>query len=310
MSRTIVHHHNKLCAAAIFSVIVVARAASAQTSGEAWLQYAPIADPAVRATYDTVPDVVVAIGDSEVIRTAREELVRGLRSMLGREFRGADPPVSSSIILIGNVKDVRAALPITRVLDPPAEDGFWIGTVPGRRRSVLAIAGRGDRGVLYGSFELLRRVALHRPVFGAGAVLEAPAAPNRFVRMDLTEASDHARLLASIGINGVVDSRADRKPTTSELERIEHGLAAWGVRVASAGDAAGAGTVELKARPGCSSDLAMATLYRVGRLAWKTDLSASTIEDEWGKLSFGHDPQAAGKASEILKNSGNCQEKR
>jgi alpha-glucuronidase len=54
----------------------------------------------------------------------------------------------------------------------------------------------------------------------------------------------------------------------------------------------------------------MATLYRLGRLAWKGDLPISSIEDEWGKLTFGHDPQAARKAAEILKNSANCQEKR
>ena len=292
-------------------MIVAVRVAGAENGNDAWLRYAPITDPTVRATYEAVPDVVVAIGESEVIHTAREELVRGLRSMLGREVRSANPPVSTSIILVGDVKDVRAALPNARVPEPSADEGFWIGTVPGRRRSVLAIAGRGERGVLYGSFELLRRVALHRAVVGAAAVLEAPAAPNRWVKMDLAAARDHARLLASIGVNGVVEAASADKPSKpAEVEPVEHALAAWGVRVEHAADAPTIATVELKDRPGCGPEVAMAQLYRAGRLSWNAALPVSSIEDEWSKLTFGHDPQAAGKASEILKKQANCQEKR
>lgn len=290
-------------------MIAAVHTANAQTSGEGWLQYVAITDPAMRATYESVPDVVVALGESEVIRTAREELVRGLRSMLGREFRSADPPVSTSIILIGDVKDVRAALPMTRVLDPPADDGFWIGSVPGRRRSVLAIAGRGDRGVLYGAFDLLRRVALHRPVVGVATVLESPATPNRSVTVDLDAAADHARLLASIGINAVVGTPNSNR-SASALERVEHALAAWGIRLERAADAATIGAFELKDTSGCRSGVAMARLYRGGRLAWNAGLPAGAIDDEWGKLTFGHDPNAAARASEILKNPSNCPEKR
>src|SRR5580704_4244688 len=49
----------------------------------AWLRYAPVHDPAILQHYDRV----VVFGESEVLRTAETELLRGLQDMLGRSFQ-------------------------------------------------------------------------------------------------------------------------------------------------------------------------------------------------------------------------------
>jgi len=58
----------------------------AETGGEAWLRHAPITD-SERAKYAALPASAVAVGDSELVRTAQKELVRGIRGMMGRTLR-------------------------------------------------------------------------------------------------------------------------------------------------------------------------------------------------------------------------------
>lgn len=49
--------------------------------------------------------------------------------------------------------------------------------------------------------------------------------------------------------------------------------------------------------------LSQANLYGFGRLAWKPDLSAREITDEWTRLTFGRDPQVVSTISEMQLRS-------
>ena len=84
-------------AAAAFVVLFVPALARAEDGHAAWLRYERIADPAVRATFASLPDTVLAIGDSLVIRSARDELVRGLASMLDRRLRDGERVGTDSV---------------------------------------------------------------------------------------------------------------------------------------------------------------------------------------------------------------------
>src|SRR6266566_7076198 len=72
-------------AALLGLTLLSANPVRAESGYDAWLRYAPIAE-AARSRYASLPGSVVALGNSMVVSTAREELTRGVRSMLGREL--------------------------------------------------------------------------------------------------------------------------------------------------------------------------------------------------------------------------------
>ncbi|MBV9084287.1 MAG: glucosiduronase, partial [Acidobacteriaceae bacterium] len=127
---------------------------------------------------------------------------------------------------------------------------------------IFLITASNDRGVLYGTFALLRKIALGQELDHIGEQ-QSPYAPIRWtnewdnldgsierqyggrsiffeggnVLPDLTRAGDYARLLASIGVNGctVNNVNADLRVLTPEflpqLARIADVFRPWGVRM-------------------------------------------------------------------------------
>jgi alpha-glucuronidase len=240
--------------------------ARAENGQDAWLRYAPLA-PAERAKYDSLPASVVMLRDSTVFETSQAELIRGLRGMLGRTLREGDARFQERAIVLGTLADLRSLAP--GLLTPKAlrEDGFWLGTGRLHEYNCIIIAGGSDRGVLYGTFALLRKIALHEDVTRLHET-EEPSAPARWVnewdnldgtiergyggrsiffekggvRSDLEAASDYARLLASVGINGCVVNNVNADPRMladdflPQLARIADRFRPWGVKLAIAVD--------------------------------------------------------------------------
>ena len=84
----------------VLAVLAAPASLRAETGYEAWLRYAAIDDDRIRQRYADLPAVVVAFGDSSVIRAAQEELIRGVRGMLGRTLRVEGRlPRESAIVL-------------------------------------------------------------------------------------------------------------------------------------------------------------------------------------------------------------------
>jgi alpha-glucuronidase len=241
--------------------------AAAETGIAAWLRYPLIADPAVQSRYAMLPTTIVAAGSSEIVATAAQEVANGLGSMLGRRMVISRSLVDGDFIVVGSGDEVRRMLPSIAIQQPAADEGFWLATTNDRGRRVVIIAGRGDRGALYGSFALLRRVALHEPV-DALNVVEAPAAPLRWVNewnnldgtiergyggpsiffegdrvaADLSRARDYARFLASIGVHACAVNNVNANPRVitdeflGDLQRLAAAFRPWGVRLAIAVD--------------------------------------------------------------------------
>jgi alpha-glucuronidase len=226
-------------------------AAFAETGHEAWLRYTPTPVP--------LPAVVTVLGDTEIAKSARAELVHGIRRMTGRIPR-LEPrvPGKEPAIIAGTAAALRAAgfAAVTPSLKP---GGFVISyqTVAGQRH--LTITGADDRGMLYGAFALLRRINLRQDL----PTREEPYAPVRWlnhwdnldgtiergyggrsiffegnnVREDLSLVRDYARLLASLGINGcsINNVNANVRVITPEflpqIQRIAAEFRPWGVQV-------------------------------------------------------------------------------
>jgi alpha-glucuronidase len=253
-----------IAAACVFAIFLCApQIASAEAGHPAWLRYDSISDAAARHRYDNLPAAVVTLSDSEVIVAARQELIRGVRGMLGRTLRAENHLPQESAIVLGTFPEVEAALPGVRFSSNIPDDGYILKMAEAHGLRFLIVTAANERGVLYGAFALLRKISLREPLSQLD-VRETPFAPLRWVNEwdnldgtiergyggrsiffedghvleDLTRASDYARLLASMGINGcaVNNVNANAQAISTEflpqLARIAQAFAPWGVKLA------------------------------------------------------------------------------
>jgi alpha-glucuronidase len=241
---------------------------------EAWLRYAPIQNEAVRRRFTALPAVVVRLDDSPVARAAQQEMIRGISAMVGRTLRVEARLPDESAIVLGTsaaLRSVSVSLGLDRPLKP---DGYRLRSIAIGGHACLAIEGGNDRGVLYGVFAVLRKIALGEPVSSLNERIE-PAAPIRWVNEwdnldgtiergyggrsiffengrvveDLSRAGEYARLLASVGVNGCTINNVNADPRLltadyiSQVARVADAFRPWGVRLALAVDLSSPKTV-------------------------------------------------------------------
>ena len=242
--------------------ILAGAALHAETGANAWLRYAALDENAARPYRQTLPAVVTSIGDGAPVVSARDELVRGIRGMLGRTLRVEDRVPAESAIVLGTVADLRKAEPQFAITEKLEADGFRLKAVTANGVRYTIITGSNTRGVLYGAFALLRKIALGQPLSDLDET-QTPYAPIRWVnqwdnldgtiergyggrsifwdgghaRQDLSRVSEYGRLLASLGINGcsITNVNADPRLLGSDfvpqIARIAAALRPWGVQI-------------------------------------------------------------------------------
>src|SRR5215472_7111689 len=247
-------------------LVLTSTGAFAENGREARLRYQPLS-PAQAARFQPFPDSVVVLGDSAVLESAESELVRAVRGMLGRSLQVDKNQPEHPAIVLGTLAALQVASPQLKPPEPLRADSFWITSGKVGGFDCLIVAASNDRGVLYGVFELLRQLALGKGLELVEQV-QQPYAPLRWinqwdnldgriergyagrsivfendrVRADLTRASEYARLLASIGINGctVNNVNADPRVLTPEflpqLARIGDVFRPWGVTLSLSAD--------------------------------------------------------------------------
>lgn len=251
-----------LAAALLGGLCVLGRA---DNGAAAWLRYSRLPPAWLARDRALVPRalVVIGAGGDPVLLSARGELARGLAGLLGSAPQPAATVPPDGAIVLGAAAALARAFPGLR-LPAPAGEGYAIAPVTWRGRRLLAIAGGNSRGVLYGVFGFLRRLALGRPP--DRRVRSEPAAPLRWtnewdnldgsiergyagpsfffaagaVLPDLARAAAYARLLASLGINGCVVNNVNANPRVLApdflpgLVRLAAAFRPWGVRLALA----------------------------------------------------------------------------
>jgi alpha-glucuronidase len=250
-----------------FLSAVMALSVHAETGYDAWLRYR-VLEGSARAPYQTaVPAVAAAVSQSIVVQSAQQELIRGIRGMLGRTLRADANLPTESAILLGTLAEIKQAAPHLNLAAELAPDGYWLKTVRSGAVRYTVITAANDRGVLYGTFALLRKVALGESVDNLDEK-QSPYAPVRWVnewnnldgsiergyggrsifwegghvREDLSRVADYARLLASLGINGCSINNVNANPLVltaefiPQIARIADQMRPWGVRVAIAVD--------------------------------------------------------------------------
>jgi alpha-glucuronidase len=238
-----------------------AMAARAETGYDAWLRYAFIDNENVRQTYTHLPAAIVTLDATTVIATAAQEAGRGVRGMLGKTLRVGTQLPNEDCILLGTEAAIRRALPGLS-LPSTLQDGYLLRTTAAAGHTILLVTAVNDRGVLYGTFALLRKIALHQdltyideqsnpfaPIRWTnewnnldGSIERGYAGRSLFydannVVADLTRAADYARLLASIGINGCTVNNVNANPRAispeflPQLARVAGAFRPWGIRI-------------------------------------------------------------------------------
>ena len=228
----------------------------AETGHDAWLRYAPLSD-AARAGYSSLPACVVAFGESAIINNARQEMIRGVRGMLGRALRVEKELPKEPAIVLGtsaSLKNIVSGLTRQGV----GEDGFGIRRISRH----IVIFSNSDRGVLYGAFAFLNKIAREQSIEILNEV-QQPYAPIRWVdqwdnlngtiergyggpsiffekdnvRADLSRVSEYGRLLASVGIFGCTINNVNANPRViqdeflPQLARVADAFRPWGVQL-------------------------------------------------------------------------------
>ena len=240
-------------------VSLIACTSLAETGHDAWLRYAAMPNLLPRPYEE-----VVVLEKSEVADSARAELIRGFHGMLQRELKIA-ARVSHPAIVLGTVADLKLAFPEFKAAVTLQPDGYWLNSTQFSGTPVLLVTAVNDRGVLYGVFALLRRIALQQPLSSLD-VIENPSAPIRWtnewdnldgsiergyggrsiffangdVLPDLTRVTEYARLLASVGINGCTINNVNASPKMLDSDfiprwaRIADAFRPWGIRLSIA----------------------------------------------------------------------------
>jgi alpha-glucuronidase len=239
---------------------------AAETGAEAWLRYSPLSPQAARS-YQQLPSKTVLLGDSVVLHSAQQELVRGVAQMLGRTLRVDAGSSLQNAIVLGPLTALHALAPVLHPSQDLRADGYWLKSAKIHGSECLVVTAATDRGVLYGVFALLSKIARAESLTDIDITqideVQQPYAPIRWVnqwdnldghiergyggpsiffadgnvRSDLTRAGQYARLLASVGINGCTINNVNAAPGILEdsfiaqVSRISDVFRPWGVQL-------------------------------------------------------------------------------
>ena len=200
---------------------------------DCWLRYREVSDDDRLAVYRRLCTHAYVSEGARELGAVREELRRGLGGLLGRDphLWQHPPRTVDGFLAIGTPADmavVADAVDEARVADL-TDGGYVITTSQWEGTDTLVVTARSDSGLVYGTFHLLRLLATHRDIADLH-VVEEPASPDRLINHwdnpfrgsvergyagqtlfdfetlpDLRERyREYARLLASVGINGIV----------------------------------------------------------------------------------------------------------
>jgi alpha-glucuronidase len=199
---------------------------------QAWLHYQKIKDGQLLREYRSwCANLVCRSAATPILSTAQTELLVGLRNLLGLEPVVTTTPSSQRYIVVKTfdnyaLSDWGGAPDETERFN---REGFLIKTARQKGTEYIMIAAVSDRGILYGVFHFLRLLQTYQTIDRLN-IREAPVNPLRMINhwdnldgsvergyagksiyfennqftANRSRLRDYARLLASIGINGVV----------------------------------------------------------------------------------------------------------
>jgi len=241
-------------------LLIFASPADAEDGYDLWLRYRPI-EQSLREQYSRFASSIVIETSSPTIKSAADELQRGLSGMLGNRVE-LTSEIRDGSILVGTASSSPDIAALRLPLQGLGHEGFLIRSASVRGKKVTVIAANTDVGALYGTFALLRRIQTRQPLEHID-IAEKPDSPirllNHWDNLDRTvergyaglslwdwqklpqwrdpRYTDYARANASIGINGTVLTNVNAnaqvlKPLYLEkVAALADTFRPWGIRV-------------------------------------------------------------------------------
>ena len=217
-----------------------------------WLRYRQVTDAERLAQYRAAAQAVVTLDaqPSATLAASSAELERGLAGLLGVAPASGRAIERDGSVVLGTLSGAPglASLPFAAELARRGPEAFAVQAVELAGRRAIVVAGNTDRGVLYGTFALLRALQQHEPL----AALPLSGEPRIRRRVldhwdnldgsiergyagrslwdwdnlpggDTRRIVDYARANASLGINGSVLNNVNANAqslTRPYLERV------------------------------------------------------------------------------------------
>ena len=164
---------------ALFCTVALAQLSKIETGTEAWLRYSALTAQAAQS-YQSLPSHIVLLGDSASLKTAEQELVRGVAQMLGETLQEEGRSSPQSAIVLGTLSQLHVVVPALHPAQQLRSDGYWLKATKIHGSQSLIVAAANDRGVLYGVFALLSKIARGESLAHIDEV-QQPYAPVRWV---------------------------------------------------------------------------------------------------------------------------------
>ncbi len=205
----------------------------------AWLGY-PAMDQAKSKSNASLFEVVYCSSSDIRLETAKNELKSAFKSMFGKVLHQSETPRADNIVILAKLDDISSnsktpdeSYCLSLITDEEksrvSQEGYIIKNYKSASGNGLIIAGKTGIGVLYGVFSLVRRiqkgsfdentVILDNPAVGLrmlnhwdnmdGSIERGYSGKsfyfkNNRITGDYSRIRDFARLMASVGINGIV----------------------------------------------------------------------------------------------------------
>lgn len=190
-----------------------------------WLQYKKI-EADLANEYQHLCENLEVLGNSLVIESAKKELFKGLSSMLDMQPKIMSGNKNRAGLILGTVATIDHEFEID--FDQLNDDGYVIKTVTADEKHNIFLIGKKDVGVLYASFHLLKLMQNRESLVSLN-IIENPKNQLRMINQwdnmdgsiergyagnsifykedqftdELNRIEDYARLLSSVGINGI-----------------------------------------------------------------------------------------------------------
>ncbi len=196
-----------------------------------WLKYHKLENPQLVKEYTKWSTNIVSAQNTDILKNAVSELKCGIEGILGIETTVSNNPIKSSYVIIGVFGQCPALDSLVKAeeKDRVGKEGFLIKSVKNGNDDIILIAGTTEKGLLYGVLSLLRLMQTETELENISRI-ENPSNQLRLINhwdnidgsiergyagssiffhknkitKDLGRIRDYARLLSSIGINGIV----------------------------------------------------------------------------------------------------------
>jgi alpha-glucuronidase len=214
-----------------------------------WLNYTKVSDEVLLNNYRELLQSIHVDGDGEMMEALTDELKMGLGSLLAKDMPFEPFDVSGNQLVVSAYKNLPIGLKDQFHTETLGEEGYIIEYVKQGGKPFVVITANGNKGLLYGTFHLLRMLQMHHDLTTL-QIIESPKVDirmlNHWDNLDRTiergyagfsiwnwhtlpdfidqRYIDYARANASIGINGTALTNVNANAlilTPQYLEKVE-----------------------------------------------------------------------------------------